>query len=1124
MKYFRRDPNPSHNASGVSIRLKIDYNIRFIWIWLPMLNEAISKMPKAFEARVLLRGQEYFEQGKVLNIRLSDGLLKGRVKGSSSQIYDVHMDLKAWPGKAAQCTCTYHSNCKHAAACLFALRDRELVNSNPSSEIRLDRKLDMWLKSLRNQENAVLKKQEVTHHLIYLIHLKLTGYEHKVSIQLALAKLLKKGGYGKKSPINGLSDSKKQHFIADDNEIVAQLLFKCGVTSWFDHLSIRNSELLERILATGRAFFVENESKPVILGEKEEGICQWVLAPNGNQQLVLLKQQKMISPLLIDACWYFDQKQAVMGCLDTPYPVNQLRHLLDAPPIPLDQAELLSQKMLNTCPEFPTPQIFKNRERASISPVPVVIFDALELESHHYMWNDNNENILFIVRIAFDYAGMKIQSNDLSEHVVQQKEDVLIEYKRDVVFEEQKIAELKQILDLRPTHAWETYRWQIDTKVEALVLNQVSAEDDLGFLYNQVIPQLETQGWHIELANPIYQEVINADELEWFSELEESSNDFFSYQLGILIEGKPVNVVPLVAQLIQNYSDQGIDGLSDQQLVKLPLNDGRVLQVELGRIKPLVRLLLQFGIRSIDEQEELRLSKYQLILMHEAELALAASKARWRGGEAFRNELKQLIQLNQLPETPIPQGLNAQLRDYQQAGLNWLQFLRSSRFGGVLADDMGLGKTIQTLAHLQHEKEQGRLVKPSLIIAPTSLVGNWYAEAKKFTPALSVLIHHGVDRHQDEFQGHDVVISTYGLIQRDKEKFIEQSFYYLILDEAQFIKNARTKTTQIIQQIPADHRLCLTGTPLENHLGELWSLFHFLMPGLLGDTKQFRQWFRTPIEKLGDSERRELLARRVKPFMLRRTKNEVANELPPKTEMMRMIDLGGPQRDLYEAIRMSMEKKVREAIAKQGLGKSHILLLDALLKLRQVCCDPRLLSLPQAEIAHGTSGKLDALMELLDNLMEEGRRVLVFSQFTSMLKLIEENLIERNYAYLKLTGQTQNRQALVESFQTGDTPIFLISLKAGGTGLNLTRADTVIHYDPWWNPAVEDQATDRTHRIGQENPVFVYKLITAGTVEEAILTMQQKKRQLVDGILSSDQTKTSALSEADLEQLFMPLE
>ncbi len=413
--------------------------------------------------------------------------------------------------------------------------------------------------------------------------------------------------------------------------------------------------------------------------------------------------------------------------------------------------------------------------------------------------------------------------------------------------------------------------------------------------------------------------------------------------------------------------------------------------------------------------------------------------------------------------------------------------------------------------------------KASLIVAPTSLMGNWFEEALRFTPALRVLIFHGATRHQGDFDDYDVVISTYGLIQRDKVRFLDYPFYYLILDEAQFIKNARTKTTQVVQQLRATHRLCLTGTPVENHLGELWSLFHFLMPGLLGDAKQFRQFFRVPIEKESNFERRELLAHRVQPFMLRRTKDQVARELPPKTEMTRMIALTGTQRDLYEAIRMSMEKKVRDAIAQQGLGKSQIVLLDALLKLRQVCCDPRLLSLPEASMAHGNSAKLDTLMELLDNLMVEGRSVLVFSQFTSMLKLIEEQVIARQYGYLKLTGQTQNRQALVRRFQDGEAPIFLISLKAGGTGLNLTRADTVILYDPWWNPAVQDQATDRSHRIGQVNPVFVYKLITTGTVEEAILAIQERKKALFDSLLSNKAEGGVGLTETDIEQFFMPL-
>ncbi len=638
----------------------------------------------------------------------------------------------------------------------------------------------------------------------------------------------------------------------------------------------------------------------------------------------------------------------------------------------------------------------------------------------------------------------------------------------------------------------------------------------------QITDQKDT--WRLNATDFMQEEILNADDLVWYSDLHERGHDFFAYQLGILVDGENVSIVPLVADLINRWDKTTIEELPNNMLVRLPISKGKILQIELGRIKPLLRLLLHYSIRGSHHEPDLELQRYQVLLMQEAEQAVAATASRWRGTDALRVQLERLVSLTTLPEIDVPKGLQASLRDYQHQGLNWLQFLRTNHFSGVLADDMGLGKTIQSLAHLLYEKEQGRMTKASLIIAPTSLMGNWFEEAARFAPALKVLVFHGADRHRVDFDEYDLIVSTYGLIQRDKLRFLEYSFYYLILDEAQFIKNSRTKTTQIVQQLRAKHRICLSGTPVENHLGELWSLFHFLMPGLLGDAKQFRQFFRVPIEKQADIERRELLARRVQPFMLRRTKDQVARELPAKTEITRMIDLSGTQRDLYEAIRMTMEKKVRDAIAKQGLGKSQIVLLDALLKLRQVCCDPRLLSLPEAEMAHGHSAKLDTLMELLESLMEEGRSVLVFSQFTSMLKLIEEELNARQYGYLKLTGQTQNRQDLVRRFQDGEAPIFLISLKAGGTGLNLTRADTVILFDPWWNPAVQDQATDRSHRIGQENPVFVYKLITVGTVEEAILAIQEKKKALFDGVLSNQTNGGIGLTDADVAQFFLPLQ
>jgi SNF2 family DNA or RNA helicase len=386
-----------------------------------------------------------------------------------------------------------------------------------------------------------------------------------------------------------------------------------------------------------------------------------------------------------------------------------------------------------------------------------------------------------------------------------------------------------------------------------------------------------------------------------------------------------------------------------------------------------------------------------------------------------------------------------------------------------------------------------------------------------------VLLLQGKDRQFDLIGDCDLVLTTYALLPRDQEKLCEHEFHLLILDESHYIKNTRSKAAQGAGLLRARHRLCLSGTPLENHLGELWSQFHFLLPGLLGDEKSFNAQFRYPIERAADLQRRALLSRRIQPFLLRRTKDNVAKELPPKTEMVRKVELTGVQRDLYETVRLAMDQKVRDEIGKKGVARSQIVILEALLKLRQVCCDPRLVkSLPSKKHGAG-SAKLIDLLQMVDDLLDEGRKILIFSQFTSMLKLIEEELALRGIAYALLTGETRDRAAQVAAFQQGAVPLFLISLKAGGVGLNLTAADTVIHYDPWWNPAAENQATDRAWRIGQHKPVFVYKLIAKGTLEEKIQLLQQKKFDLAHSILAEGEAHNMALTQEDLQQIFAPL-
>jgi SNF2 family DNA or RNA helicase len=437
---------------------------------------------------------------------------------------------------------------------------------------------------------------------------------------------------------------------------------------------------------------------------------------------------------------------------------------------------------------------------------------------------------------------------------------------------------------------------------------------------------------------------------------------------------------------------------------------------------------------------------------------------------------------------------------------------------------MGLGKTLQTITHILIEKEAGRLDRPAMIVTLTSLVGNWQRELARFAPGLTVGIYHGPDRKSrlPTLGTHDVVITTYPLVARDRDDLAAIPMHLLVLDEAHAIKNHDAQAAEAVRKLDARHKVCLSGTPIENHLGELWSLFDFLNPGLLGGREEFNLSFRQPIEDKGDRGRLDALRDRVRPYILRRTKDAVAPELPQKTMLVRRVDLTGAQRDLYESIRVAAHADVRQQIKQRGIGGSTIAILDALLRLRQVCCDPRLVAGDAARDVHG-SAKLDLLLEMVSTSVPQGRRILIFSQFARMLGLISEGLLAKGIGHVTLTGNTPDRQKPIDAFQAGRADVFLISLKAGGAGLNLVGADTVIHYDPWWNPAAQAQATDRAHRIGQTKPVFVHDLIVAGSVEERMLGLQRHKRKLADAILDQGAVPTASLTENDVDDLLAPL-
>jgi superfamily II DNA or RNA helicase len=649
-------------------------------------------------------------------------------------------------------------------------------------------------------------------------------------------------------------------------------------------------------------------------------------------------------------------------------------------------------------------------------------------------------------------------------------------------------------------------------------------------LSDEIFPQLQSEGWQIETDPSFpFQPIKHIG--EWYANIDNQSTsgiDWFDLEMGVEVDGKRINILPHIVRLLRNpnvRSTMDNEDLSDSEMIYTQLDDGRYLPIPAKKVQFIARTLIElYDFNALTNDGRLRLSTWQSAQLAELEHAMAASQLRWFGSNQLRELGTKLRDFKKIEKIQLPPTFLNTLRPYQEDGVSWLQFLRDHNLNGILADDMGLGKTIQALAHIMVEKESGRMKDPVLVVAPTSLMTNWKSEAARFAPSLKVLILQGNDRKNDfdRISENDLILTTYPLLSRDKDILLSHKYHLLILDEAQMIKNPNTMAHRIVQQLHAKHRLCLTGTPMENHLGELWSLFHFLMPGFLGDNRKFTQTFRNPIEKRQDKDRQMALTRRVHPFMLRRTKEEVVSELPAKTEIVQYIELLPTQRDLYESVRLAMHSKIQLEIEERGLKRSQIVILDALLKMRQVCCDPRLLKIDSAKNVK-ESAKLQFLIDTLPEMIEEGRKILLFSQFTSMLALIEAELHKLKIPYVILTGQTKDRQTPINDFQSGKVPLFLISLKAGGTGLNLTAADTVIHYDPWWNPAVENQATDRAYRIGQDKPVFVYKLVTVGTVEQKILDMQHHKAALFAGVFDGNTSSTGGITPEDLEALFEPL-
>jgi len=720
-----------------------------------------------------------------------------------------------------------------------------------------------------------------------------------------------------------------------------------------------------------------------------------------------------------------------------------------------------------------------------------------------------------MLRLDFEYGGRRVRAADPRPSVLGQgPRDRDAEAQACRVLESFGVLELTSLEDCAVTPgAGVDYIVAIDGDVHALCAFGAYA-----------VPQLRNLGWRVEI-DPDYpwQTIGNDAPLYAAAAPDEKRPDWFGLELGVEVDGQRIDLLPALLDMLDTTGDLAALVRPARRCVAVRVDDKRWLPVPPTRLRMLAKVLLELyrdGQKLKAPVMRAPLVAELCTTLHDTERPL-----RWVGDTRIRDQAFAMAMgpRRVTPAAP-PAELRAELRPYQQDGVAWLQHLREHDAGGVLADDMGLGKTLQTIAHILIEKQHGRLDRPAMIVTLTSLVGNWQRELARFAPSLRVCAYHGPDRaaRREALASHDVVITTYPLVARDRDALAAIPVHLLVLDEAHAIKNDGAQVAEAVRRLAARHRVCLSGTPIENHLGELWSLFDFLMPGLLGSRDDFATSFREPIEARGDKVRVEALRDLVRPYILRRTKDSVAPELPAKTHLVRAVGLAGAQRELYESIRVAAHADVRRQIKTRGLAGSTIAILDALLKLRQVCCDPRLVSCDAAREVTG-SAKLDVFLEQVSQQLADGRRILVFSQFARMLGLISEGLLARGIGHVTLTGSTPDRQKPIDAFQTGRADVFLISLKAGGAGLNLVGADTVIHYDPWWNPAAQAQATDRAHRIGQTKPVFVHDLIIAGSVEERMLGLQRHKRDLADAILGPESRRGAALSERDIDDLLASL-
>ncbi len=1017
---------------------------------------------------------------------------------------------------SGDCTCSAGNDCQHCAALVYAwLRLKPAPVANPLM-------IQSWLRALDPADTELSTPAPPRSQWVYVLHP--SPQPHTLWVEVMHQQRANPQKPWRKAQSMNLqslwpeSSRAKDRVVLSTDRDIFQLLWslqqaqqKQGKAHTLRvYLAGKSGVLaLQEMVQTGRCFWQRppgiGQQHALNWGSERTACPHWQVVPGGQQWKVRvepvtepLPQQSHLF-LMASHSFYYDQHQRSVGFLDTS--ARQMRQWLNAPVIPPEALPEVTRTLIAQLPNAPIPAGADITETVLCEkPVPV-----LHLCSP------------YLTRFGFDYGEKHLAYHPKpaaqQRHLSPDKK-TLYTLIRDV----EREKAYYQVLIATGLMPLQTPESAFAFPSENGALNDVELVNHWHPWLHQHLPALREKGWRIHLHKAFQLEFIASP--AWQGKLEPDPDTHgFDLALGVTIEGETVNLLPLLLRVLRTVPDtrQMREQLANQDTWLLPLDPEPVeawaaksehktlpqrwLEVPARRLVRILDVLIEL----FDDQkvrDSLPLSYFSALqLKTQLHLYPDDYGVHWEAPAELNAVIKKLSDAPQDGvAVDLPEGVQATLRPYQERGFRWLVTLAELGLNGILADDMGLGKTLQTLTLLLHYKATGQLKTPALVVMPTSVLGTWEAECRRFAPALRVLRYHGKERHKETLTGYDVILTSYTLFRHDVLLHRQTCYTWLILDEAQNIKNPRSRTALNACAQPATHRLCLTGTPIENNLENLWSLFHFLMPGFLETLERYNSRFRHPIERTQDLTRLQVLRERIAPFILRRLKQAVATELPPKTEIVRPIELGTAQRDLYETIRLSVDKEVRKAIAKNGFKQSRIFVLDALLKLRQVCGHPQLLNLPEAQKVR-RSAKLEHFLELVKELRRSGRKVLVFSQFVSMLRIMERSLQQLDINYALLTGETRQRDAEIERFQSGEVSLFLISLKAGGVGLNLTAADTVIHYDPWWNPATEQQATDRSWRIGQTQPVFVYRLIAKGTLEERIVALQRQKQSLQAGLL-----------------------